>query len=256
MSRRRTTVAEIDSPGAVPPDRDIPMNARLQRIGKSFATTLLGAAALAMMAAPAAAASNAAGEKALWAKSPHGRMLERILPPAIEPGELPEPQSAGARLTARYCVQCHYLPAPQMHTAARWKPIVERMVWRMRGRGNLGSVMKEMMEKVEAPGEAEIATLTRYLQEHGQTGMDPQDPALQSEAGEMYSIACSQCHALPDPRRHTAAEWPDIVRRMKKHMAWSNTVVGAPELRTVPELKTGEIVRFLQRHSATGPIRK
>ena len=57
--------------------------------------------------------------KYLWSQSPHGKMLERILPPSIEPRELPEPGSEGARLTARYCVQCHYLPSPQMHTAEK-----------------------------------------------------------------------------------------------------------------------------------------
>src|SRR5688572_6243779 len=85
--------------------------------------------------------------KHLWSKSPHGRMLERILPPSIEPAQLPEPNSEGARLTARYCVQCHYLPSPQMHTADKWNTIVVRMVWRMQGKGNMGALMKEMMDK-------------------------------------------------------------------------------------------------------------
>ena len=34
-------------------------------------------------------------------------MLERILPPGFEPAMLPEPDSEGARLSRRYCVQCH-----------------------------------------------------------------------------------------------------------------------------------------------------
>lgn len=41
---------------------------------------------------------------------------------------------------------------------------------------------------------------------YGQTEMDAADPALRTEAGEMFNIACTQCHALPDPRRHTARE--------------------------------------------------
>jgi hypothetical protein len=36
---------------------------------------------------------------------------------------------------------------------------------------------------------------------------------------------------------------------MKGHMAWVNVIVGASELRTVPELNTAEIVRLLQRHA-------
>ena len=191
----------------------------------------------------------------LWSQSPHGAMLERILPPSIEPRDLPEPASEGARLTARYCVQCHYLPSPQMHTAGKWATTVERMVWRMRGHGNLGTLMRDMMENVQAPSDAEVDELTRYLQKHGQKAMSPAHPALRSEAGRMFSIACTQCHALPDPQRHTAAEWPAVVERMQRHMEWANTVVGPDALKTTPTLQTEEIVRFLRRHAraASGP---
>lgn len=196
-----------------------------------------------------AEAPTVAQARYLWSQSPHGRMLERILPPSIEAAQLPEPQSAGARLTTRYCVQCHYLPNPEMHTAARWQSIIERMVWRMQGHGNLGPLMKDMMAGVQAPSDAEAATLAAYLARHGQREMDRNHPALRSNAGRIYSIACSQCHALPDPQRHSAREWPGIVQRMQGHMAWANTVVGVSELRTNPVLDTNEIVRFLQRYA-------
>jgi len=188
----------------------------------------------------------------LWSQSPHGKMLERILPRAIEPRELPEPRSEGARLTTRYCVQCHYLPNPEMHTPDKWSTIVVRMVWRMQGKGNLGQLMKDLMEKVEAPAEPEVAVLTAYLQKHGQKEMDPAHPALGTEPGKIYSIACTQCHSLPDPQRHTVREWPAVVERMKRHMAWYNTVVGEGALKTIPVLETKQIVRFLQRHGRDG----
>jgi len=194
-------------------------------------------------------AAEVARAKYLWSQSPYGKLLERILPPSISPAGLPEPDSEGARLTARYCVQCHYLPSPQMHTPDKWTVIVVRMVWRMRGKGNLGTIMKEMMDRVEAPGDEEVRTLAAYLRKHGQREMDATDPVLKSEAGQMYTIACTQCHALPDPKRHTAREWPRVVERMKQHMAWANTIVGADELRTTPVLDTAEIVRFLQRQA-------
>jgi len=188
----------------------------------------------------------------LWSQSPQGRMLERILPRSIEPRELPEPRSEGARLTARYCVQCHYLPSPQMHSPDKWNAVVVRMVWRMQGRGNMGVLMKEMMDNVKAPSDQETAVLVAYLKKHGQNEMDPGHPALKSDAGRMFSIACTQCHALPDPRRHTRGEWPAVVERMKRHMTWANTVVGVDALRTTPVLDTAEILRFLQRYARTG----
>lgn len=223
------------------------VSSRLQRYRAVVVAAALAAAAAAEITG--AETPEIAKAKHLWSQSPHGRMLERILPPAIEPGELPEPQSEGARLTARYCVQCHYLPNPQMHTAAKWVPIVERMVWRMQGQGNLGELMKEMMVDIQAPSQREIATLTRYLQRHGQREIDSQHPALRSTAGQMFSLACSQCHALPDPRRHSAREWPEVVKRMKGYMAWANVVVGTAEPQTAHELKTEEIVRLLQRYA-------
>jgi len=76
-------------------------------------------------------------------------------------------------------------------------------------------------------------------------------PDLDTESGRRFSIACSQCHVLPDPRRHTAPEWPAIVKRMRRNMAWANRVTGDPALRTSPELNTADITRFLQRHART-----
>lgn len=204
-------------------------------------------------AASFAHAAQPQGER--WSRTPHGAMLARILPRSVTPAQLPEPGSAGARLLARYCVQCHHLPNPPMHTAARWKAIVDRMVWRMRGGGNLGAVMQELMQDVSAPGADEVDTLTEYLQRNGQSEMAADHPALRTEAGRIYALACTQCHALPDPRRHTAREWPAVVQRMRGYMRWANTVTGESSLRTTPELKTGDIVRLLQRYASGSDVR-
>ena len=108
--------------------------------------------ALVLVAANCAADDEVEKARYRWEQSPHGAMLERILPPSVDPKQLPEPRSAGARLAATYCVQCHYLPNPAMHNAAKWKSVVERMVWRMEGKGNLGRLMQDMMAGVKAPG--------------------------------------------------------------------------------------------------------
>jgi hypothetical protein len=36
---------------------------------------------------------------------------------------------------------------------------------------------------------------------------------------------------------------------MQRNMAWANRVTGDPLLRTKPELDTGDITRYLQRHA-------
>jgi mono/diheme cytochrome c family protein len=213
---------------------------------------LLLAAALQFGTAAAADPLDAARKR--WADSPHGPMLERILPPGFEPAMLPEPESAGARLAMRYCVQCHNLANPAMHHAAKWPPIVDRMVLRMRGRGNMGKLMAEMMAGVEAPDDADAKLLVDYLRRHAQRPLDPRKyPDLNSPGGEQFRLACQQCHVLPDPQRHTAKEWPAVVARMEKNMEWMNRVVGSRPARGEPQLRVEDINAFLARHARREP---
>jgi len=46
-----------------------------------------------------------------------GGMMGKRMPSGINPDQLPEPDSKGAHLLARYCSQCHGVPGPGMHTA-------------------------------------------------------------------------------------------------------------------------------------------
>jgi len=185
-----------------------------------------------------------------WESSPHGPMLERILPPTFAPGELPDPGSQGARLTLRYCVQCHNLANPAMHHAEKWPTIVERMVLRMEGRGNLGPLMSEMMAGVKAPAAEETRSIVAYLQKHSQAPLDAQRyPEVNQPSGEAFRLACNQCHVLPDPRRHTAAEWPRVVARMQENMEWMNRIVGSQPVPGEPQLRVEEINAFLRKYA-------
>ena len=183
-----------------------------------------------------------------WEQGPHGLMLSSILSLGPDPKELPEPDSAGARALTRYCVQCHNLPSPYMHTPEGWQLVVERMNRRTQGEGNLGTLMKELMEGVQAPSQHELDSLLAYLGKHGQKALDPgQYPDLKTTvAGQSYSEACIQCHELPDPKRHTAKEWPLVVERMQKNMAWVGVIKG--RIRNPRELKVQDILEFLERH--------
>ena len=185
-----------------------------------------------------------------WAASPHGPLLERILPPTFEPSQLPQPSSRGAQVVVQYCVQCHNLPNPAMHDPGKWPGIVERMVVRMQGNGNLGELMKEMMAGVQAPTAEEERVLVTYLRKHGQRAIDPRKyPELEQPSGQSFKLACGQCHVLPDPRRHTARAWPAVVARMEENMAWMNRVVGSRPGPHEPQLRTDEILAFLQKYA-------
>jgi hypothetical protein len=188
--------------------------------------------------------------KKRWAESPHGPMLERLLPPTFAPAQLPQPKSRGAQLTLAYCVQCHNLANPAMHEAQKWPGIVDGMVLRMEGRGNMGVLMKEMMVGVKAPGADEKAEIVAYLRRHAQKPLDlAAYPEVDTPAGEAFRRACNQCHVLPDPKRHTAAEWPAVVARMQKNMEWMNRVVGSKPDADEPQLRVNEINAFLRRHA-------
>ena len=211
----------------------------------------------ALLLATAASAQDAvqliAQAKKRWAESPHGPLLERILPPTFELHQLPERRSRGARLLVQYCVQCHNLPNPAMHQAAKWPGIFERMVMRMRGKGNLGELMQDMMEGVEAPSVGEAEALLAYLRKHSQRPLDPKKyPAVNLPEGQSFKLACQQCHVLPDPKRHTASEWPAVVARMEKNMQWMNRVVGNQPDPTEPQLRIEEINAFLVRYARKG----
>ena len=166
-------------------------------------------------------------------------MMGDVLPPGIDPDLLPEPQSQGALLLARYCSQCHNLPGPGTHTADEWPAVVDRMNLRMQMMS--GPDMMGMM--VESPDESELRAILRYLQEHAQKPIDiTQYDDLDTSAGGAFQSTCSLCHALPDPQQHTAEEWPAVVARMRQHMVSQG--------KTVPnEAAIGEIIGFLQRHA-------
>lgn len=163
------------------------------------------------------------------------KMMGDALPPGIDPKLLPEPQSKGARLLTRYCAQCHNLPGPGMHTAKEWPAVVTRM----QGRFNMHM---RMMGGIVVPSEKELATLSEYLQAHALKSMDAKHTAeLKTPAGLSFRATCTQCHALPDPKQHTAKEWPLVVTRMQKNII----AMGKTPL---DETAAKEITGFLQRH--------
>jgi cytochrome c5 len=204
---------------------------------------------LVLLAAPAFADEIAEAKKR-WESSPHGPLLERILPPTFAAHQLPQRGSNGAKLVLAYCVQCHNLPNPAMHHAAKWPGIVERMVLRMQGKGNMGTLMAEMMAGVKAPGAEDTKAIVAYLRRHSQRALDPQRyPELSEPSGEAFRVACNQCHVLPDPKRYTASEWRVVVARMQENMEWMNRVIASKPVPGEPRLRVEEINAFLAKHA-------
>jgi hypothetical protein len=106
---------------------------------------------------------------------------------------------------------------------------------------------------VRAPTEEEAGVLLAYLRRHGQKPIDPRKyPEIFSAEGKSFKLACEQCHVLPDPTRHTAAEWPAVVARMERNMEWMNRVVGNQHPPDEPQLKIEEINAFLVKRARKG----
>lgn len=66
-------------------------------------------------------------------------MMLRSMPAGIPASELPDPESPGASLIARYCSQCHEIPSPASHSPADRVPTLRRMVARMQHMAHMGT---------------------------------------------------------------------------------------------------------------------
>ena len=220
------------------------------KTGKGTSILALGAAVASCLAAPIAASAGelAPGERTILAgwmgmmggMGMHRNMMQRMmrgaLPPGMDPARLPESDSSGAHLLQQFCMQCHNLPGPGLHTAAEWPQVLGRMNMRMQMMGG--------MMGVAAPDPVQLDILLGYLQRHAQKPIDAATyPDLDTPPGRAFSTTCMQCHALPDPKQHTAREWPAVVGRMRSNMTAMGKIV--PDETTI-----NEIVDFLQRHSA------
>lgn len=158
------------------------------------------------------------------------RMISSIgpgLPPSdFRPEELPEPGSRGAGLLQVYCVQCHWLPTPQMHSADEWQILVRRNLFRARTlknrlggpltRGMIGDVLMAGLQAAELPSPEEVDTLLAYLRRNALPTASPGE-LTDGPGRELFTETCSMCHEPPSPKAHTAAGWDEVVRRMRAY---------------------------------------
>jgi cytochrome c5 len=162
------------------------------------------------------------------------------LPPAgVAPGDLPEPTSRGAQLVGKYCAQCHSLPAPTTHSATDWPSVARRMWLRMEWLpDSLG---------VHVPTNAERYEILQYLTVNALRVSGSELPV--GRGREAFALICSRCHALPDPRVHSKADWGIVFARMERNMERMKV---APPTSQQAE----EILDYLQAAGAAKPIMK
>lgn len=167
-------------------------------------------------------------------------MMGNMLPPGVKPEDLPDPQSRGAKLTARFCGQCHDIPSPAMHTKEDWPGIESTMFARLSMMS--GMPMMQGMD-MESPSPEQQKELVSYMTSHA---IKPADlgalPQPESAAAVSLKTVCSQCHPLPDPKLHTAPEWPRVVERMRTHMKEMGK-------REITDSEKDEIAGYLSRNA-------
>ena len=150
-------------------------------------------------------------------------------PPGVTAADLPEPNSKGAQLVVQYCAQCHNLPTPSMHSATDWPSITRRMWLRMEWLPpTLGVKVPTMAERF-----AMLDYLTANALKVSAANLPP------GPGRESFQLVCSRCHALPDPRVHSPADWPAVFSRMQQNMERMNV---APLTRS----QTTDILLYLQ----------
>ncbi len=186
-------------------------------------------------------------------------MMPGVVPPGIQPERLPDSGSEGAKLTAEYCAQCHNLPSPLMHAASEWPGVAERMFRRMAmcsqmsGKGMMGKMGGMGMNgttgmmNMKAPSTREQDVMLAYLKKHSLMSIRPDAiPSPRTEGALLFVATCIQCHALPDPKQHTAQEWPQVVARMRQNMV----TMGKSN---PSEATTQAITRFLESAAPAKP---
>lgn len=142
------------------------------------------------------------------------QMKRDNVPPGVKPQDLPAPNSKGAKLTVRFCMQCHNLPSPSMHTAKDWKVVAGRMFRRM----STTSRMRMMRMSVNVPSNDQQKEILAYLEAYALKPISPGALGSPNSPGAVaFRNTCSQCHALPSPKLHTASDWPAVVRKMQSY---------------------------------------
>ena len=182
--------------------------------------------------------NRCAPEQSVGPERGHWQRSDLMLPP-IRTTALPDPQGKGAQALVRYCSACHNLPAPGMHAAADWKPVVSRMRDRMAQAARYGQVRNEVI-----PGDRDVALVERYLTENALAaiGVHELPEPTTVEAG-LFRGYCSVCHALPKPSAQPRRAWASITERMFRYLANSQ-----PGRSTKPGAREA-VTRYLERHA-------
>jgi cytochrome c5 len=79
-------------------------------------------------------------------------------------------------------------------------------------------------------------------------------PQATSEGAKLLQTYCSQCHELPGPGRHTASDWPVVLKRMIVLMDVTSRFSGLLGHVQVPTAEEGRVLREYLLQQALQPM--
>jgi hypothetical protein len=93
---------------------------------------------------------------------------------------------------------------------------------------------------IQAPDEGARAQMVAYLTSNA---LQVSGSSLPPGPGrEEFAVACSRCHALPDPSIHSSRDWLSVFLRMERNMERMN-------VRPLSKDETTKVLTYLQDSS-------
>jgi hypothetical protein len=150
------------------------------------------------------------------------------LPPtSYRLADLPEPEARGASLQQVYCVQCHGVASPRMHTAAEWPILLRRMHMRTRtlrdrlaGERVEGAVDEMLMAGLQSANIATVEDQDSLLAYFTRNALPAAEPGDIGDGPDdlLYLEYCSLCHETPSRTAHGPEGAQALVYRMSAMM--------------------------------------
>ena len=151
------------------------------------------------------------------------------LPPAsYRLEDLPEQGSRAVGLQQAYCLQCHGVSSPRMHSAEEWPTLIRRMLMRASALDSRlgGPRSEEMVDEMlmaglrtaVLPPAEDVDSLVAYFQRNAFPAAAQSEIPDTPEAA-LYVEKCSACHETPSPTAHGPEDAQALVARMSAMMA-------------------------------------
>jgi len=163
--------------------------------------------------------------------------------------DLPEQGSRAVGLQQAYCLQCHGVSSPRMHSAEEWPILIRRMLMRASAlHSRLGgprseSMVDEMLmaglRTANRPPPEDVDSLVAYFVRNAFPAAAPGE-IPDTPAGALFVEKCSACHETPSPAAHGPEDAEALVSRMNAMMG----MLGMPQL-TAQE--ASRLVAFMQQ---------